>query len=30
MFCGKHEELKLIDYKKKKEWTNVRLGCEHA
>ncbi len=30
MFCGRHEKPRQIDCKRKKEWTNVHLGCEHA
>jgi hypothetical protein len=30
MFCGRHEEPRQIDYQRRKEWTNVHLGCEHA
>jgi len=30
MFCGRHEEPRQIDCKRRKEWTNVHLGCEHA
>ncbi len=30
MFCEKHEEPRQIDYQRRKEWTNVHLGCEHA
>jgi hypothetical protein len=30
MFCGKHQEPRQIDCKRRKEWTNVHLGCEHA
>ncbi len=30
MFCGRHEELWQIDYKRGNEWMNVHLGCEHA
>ncbi len=30
MFCGRHEEPRQIDCQRRKEWTNVHLGCEHA
>ncbi len=30
MFCGRHEEPRKIDCKRRKEWMNVHLEYEHA